>query len=141
MTEVGNFLVKTIEIPTPGRSISGISARRIRQDDGTCGALSPRPGGSVFAVSGTWKMDNSMRERQAAVLPQLVAGVSQNPGFVRGFWADDLDDPDVSVTFVVFETLDQARSFREAVMANAPAQVEVGVERAGLRIVEIQADA
>ena len=95
----------------------------------------------MFAVSGTWKMDNSMRERQAAVLPQLVAGVSQNPGFVRGFWADDLDDPDVSVTFVVFETLDQARSFREAVMANAPAQVEVGVERAGLRIVEIQADA
>ena len=95
----------------------------------------------MFAVSGTWKMDNSMRERQAAVLPQLVAGVSQNPGFVRGFWADDLDDPDVSVTFVVFETLDQARSFREAVMANAPAQVEVGIERAGLRIVEIQADA
>ena len=82
-----------------------------------------------------------MRERQAAVLPQLVAGVSQNPGFVRGFWADDLDDPDVSVTFVVFETLDQARSFREAVMANAPAQVKVGVERAGLRIVEIRADA
>jgi hypothetical protein len=95
----------------------------------------------VFAVSGTWKLDNSMRERQAAVLPQLVAGVRQNPGFVRGFWADDLEDPDVSVTFVVFETLDQARSFREAVMANAPAQVEVGVERAGLRIVEIQADA
>jgi len=95
----------------------------------------------VFAVSGTWKMDNSMRERQAAVLPQLVAGVRQNPGFVRGFWADDLEQPDLSVTFVVFETLDQARSFREAVMANAPAQVEVGIERAGLRIVEIQADA
>ena len=86
-------------------------------------------------------MDNSMRERQAAVLPHLVAGVRQNPGFVRGFWADDLDDPDVSVTFVVFETLDQAQSFREAVIANAPAQVEVGIERAGLRIVEIQADA
>ena len=95
----------------------------------------------MFAVSGSWRMDNSMRERQAAVLPQLVAGVSQNPGFVRGFWADDLDDPDVSVTFVVFETLDQAQSFREAVIANAPAQVEVGIERAGLRIVEIQADA
>ena len=95
----------------------------------------------MFAVSGTWKMDNSMRERQAAVLPQLVAGVKQNPGFVRGFWADDLEQPDLSVTFVVFETLDQARSFREAVIANAPAQVEVGVERARLRIVEIQADA
>ena len=95
----------------------------------------------MFAVSGTWKMDNSMRDRQAAGLPQLVAGVSRNPGFVRGFWADDLDEPDLSVTFVVFETLDQARSFREAVMANAPAQVEVGIEQAGLRIVEIQADA
>jgi hypothetical protein len=86
-------------------------------------------------------MDNSMREKQAAVLPALVAGVSQNPGFVRGFWADDLDEPDLSVTFVVFETLQQARGFRKAVMANAPAQVEVGIERAGLRIVEIQADA
>jgi hypothetical protein len=95
----------------------------------------------VFAVSGIWKMDNSMREKQAAVLPQLVAGVRRNPGFVRGFWADDLDEPDVSVTFVVFETLEQARGFREAVMANAPAQAEVGIERAGLRIVEIQADA
>ena len=86
-------------------------------------------------------MDNAMRERQTAVFPELVAGVSQNPGFVRGFWADDLDDPDLSVTFVVFETLDQARRFRDAVMANAPAQVEVGIERAGLRIVAIQADA
>ena len=86
-------------------------------------------------------MDNSMREKQAAVLPDLVAGVSRNPGFVRGFWADDLDEPDVSVTFVVFKTLQQARGFRDAVMANAPAQVEVGIERAGLRIVEIQADA
>jgi hypothetical protein len=95
----------------------------------------------MFADSGNWKMDNSMREMQAAVLPQLVAGVSRNPGFVRGFWADDLEEPDLSVTFVVFETLDQARSFREAVMANTPAQVEVGIERAGLRIVEIQADA
>ena len=86
-------------------------------------------------------MDNSMRERQAALLPQLVAGGSQNPGFVRGFWADDLDEPDLSVTFVVFETLDQAQRFREAVIANAPAQVEVGIERAGLRIVEIKVDA
>lgn len=95
----------------------------------------------MFAVSGTWKMDNSMREKQAAVLPQLVEGVRANPGFVRGFWADDVEEPDLSVTFVVFETLDQATRFREAVMANAPAQVEVGIERAGLRIVEIQANA
>ena len=95
----------------------------------------------MFAVAGTWKMDHSIREKQAAVLPELVAGVRQNPGFVRDFWADDLDEPDLSVRFVVFGILDRARSFRDAVMANAPAQVEVGIERAGLRIVEIQADA
>lgn len=95
----------------------------------------------MFAVAGTWRMDSTMREAQAAALPHLVAGVSSNPGFVRGFWADDVDDRELSVTFIVFETLDQARSFRDAVMANAPAQTEVGVERSGLRIVEVRADA
>ena len=95
----------------------------------------------MFAVAGTWNMDASMREMQKKVLPSLVEGVKENPGFVRGFWADDVDDPDRSVTFIVFETLEQAQGFRKAVLANAPAQQESGVERGALRIVEIQADA
>lgn len=95
----------------------------------------------MFAVTGTWSMDASLKEEQLRVLPILVEGVRQNPGFVRGFWADDLDDPSRSVTFIVFETLDQARGFREAVLQNAPAQTDVGVERGGLRIVEIRAEA
>lgn len=82
-----------------------------------------------------------MREQQAAMLPALVAGVSQNLGFVRGFWSEDVDDPTVSVTFTVFETRDQADAFREAVMANAPAQAESGVSRDELRIVRVTADA
>jgi len=86
-------------------------------------------------------MDAAMKEEQLHVLPMLVEGVRQNPGFVRGFWADDLDDPSQSVTFIVFETLDQTRGFREAVLRNAPAQTHVGVERGGLRIVEIRAEA
>jgi hypothetical protein len=86
-------------------------------------------------------MDAEMREQQEDMLPVLVEGVKQNPGFVRGFWASDLDQPEQSVTFVVFETLDQARGFREAVLANAPAQADVGVERGDLRIVEVRADA
>jgi hypothetical protein len=98
-------------------------------------------GDTVFAVAGTWNMDASMREMQKHVLPSLVEGVKQNPGFVRGFWADDLDDPDRSVTFIVFETLEQAQGFREAVLANAPAQQTSGVKRDDLRIVEVQADA
>ena len=95
----------------------------------------------MFAVAGTWKLDDFMREQQQRMLPKLVEGVKQNPGFVRGFWADDIDEPDQGVTFVVFETLDQAREFHDAVRANAPAQSEAGVERGQLRIVEIQADA
>ncbi len=95
----------------------------------------------MFAVAGTWNMDASMRQMQKQVLPTLVEGVKQNPGFVRGFWADDVDDPDRSVTFIVFETLEQAQGFRDAVLANAPAQQESGVDQADLRIVEIHADA
>ena len=86
-------------------------------------------------------MDANMRERQVEVLPALVAGVRQNDGFVRGFWTEDVDDSAVSLTFIVFETLEQARAFREAVLANAPTQAETGVARAGLRIVKVTADA
>jgi hypothetical protein len=86
-------------------------------------------------------MDDAMRQQQKVLLPRLVDGVKQNPGFVRGFWADDLDQPERSVTFIVFETLGQARDFREAVMANAPAQTDAGVERGELRILEVHADA
>lgn len=95
----------------------------------------------MFAVAGTWKMDAEMCEEQERVLPMLVEGVKGNPGFVRAFWADDLDERDRRVTFIVFETLDQARGFREAVPANAPAQADVGVERGELRIVKVRANA
>ena len=95
----------------------------------------------MFAVAGTWAMDTGMLERQAEMLPKLAAGVTQNEGFVRGFWSQDIDDPAVNVTYILFETLEQARSFRDAVFANAPAQAETGVHRSGLRIVEVKAEA
>ena len=95
----------------------------------------------MFAVVGTWTMDADMRERQSEALPALIAGVRQNAGFIRGFWTEDAKDPGVSVTFIVFETLEQARDFREAVLANAPAQTDAGVDRAGLRVVKVTADA
>jgi hypothetical protein len=86
-------------------------------------------------------MDEAMRRQQEVLLPRLVDGVKQSPGFVRGFWADDLDLPGRSVTFIVFETLDQARDFHAAVLANAPAQMDAGVEAGELRILEVHADA
>lgn len=95
----------------------------------------------MYAVAGTWRMDASMREHQAQALQAIVAGVRQSPGFVRGFWSRDVDEPDVNLTFIVFETLQQATEFRAAVEANAPAQAEAGVARTGLRIAEVSADA
>lgn len=82
-----------------------------------------------------------MLGRQAEMLRVLVSGVMQNEGFVRGFWSRDIDDPTVSVTFIVFETREQALSFREAVIANAPTQGEVSVQRASLRVLDVIADA
>jgi len=82
-----------------------------------------------------------MLERQADMLTPLVARAAQNAGFVRGYWSQDVDDPVVNNTFILFQTRDQAVAFRDAVLANAPAQAESGVERAGLRVVEIKAQA
>ena len=95
----------------------------------------------MFAVLGTWIRHDAMRATQEQALPNLVDGVKQNRGFVRGFWADDVDQSERSVTFIVFETIDQARAFRDAVLANAPTQSEVGVSRSDLHILKVQADA
>jgi hypothetical protein len=95
----------------------------------------------MFAVAGTWTMHSGMREIQKQALPALIDGVKKNPGFVRGYWTDDVEDPATSLTFIVFETLEQARSFRDAVIENAPGQADAGVERGGLRIVELIAEA
>lgn len=95
----------------------------------------------MFAVTGTWRMDTARAQERAAALPQLVAGVAQNEGFVRGYWSQDVDAPQDNVTFIVFETLEQAHAFRAAVLANAPTQASVGVQGAGLRIVEVMAQA
>ncbi|HVF20145.1 MAG TPA: antibiotic biosynthesis monooxygenase [Mycobacteriales bacterium] len=95
----------------------------------------------MYAVAGTWHMDPEMRKEQGAALQTIVAGVRQLPGFVRGFWSRDVDEPDLSLTYILFETLEQAEEFRRAVEANAPAQAESGVGRTGLRIAEVEADA
>ncbi len=95
----------------------------------------------MYAVAGTWRLDPSMRETQEHALQGIVAGVRQSPGFVRGFWSRDVDEPDVRLTSVVFETREQAIAFRSAVETNAPAQADSGVSRTGLRLAEVQADA
>ena len=82
-----------------------------------------------------------MAEEQEAGLPRIVDGVKGAPGFVRGFWARDLDGSGTNLTYIVFETLQQAEQFHRSVQANTPAQQQSGVERAELRILEVLADA
>jgi hypothetical protein len=98
-------------------------------------------GGIVFAAAGTWIRDDAMRSRQSQALPDLVNGVRQNPGFIRGFWANDLDEPEGRVTFIADDTIDQARAFRDAVVANAAMQTRLGMGRSELHILEVHADA
>jgi heme-degrading monooxygenase HmoA len=95
----------------------------------------------MFAVAGRWILDPAQAEQQSEALQRIVAGVQELPGFVRGFWSHDVAAPSVNVTFIVFETLDQAEGFRKAVEANAPAQEQVGVARNELRVVEVVAHA
>jgi len=98
-------------------------------------------GGIVFAVAGTWIRDDAMRSRPSQALPDLVNRLRQNPGFIRGFWANDLDEPEGRVTFIADDTIDQARAFRDAVVANAAMQTRLGMGRSELHILEVHADA
>ena len=95
----------------------------------------------MFAVVGRWTLDPAHADKQAESLQRIVEGVGQLPGFVRGYWSRDLAEPSLNVTYVVFETLEQAEEFRRAVQANAPAQEQTGVARDELRLVEILANA
>lgn len=95
----------------------------------------------MYAVAGRWSLDPSRAEEQQRALEGIVDGVKRSPGFVRGFWSQDADDPGVHLTYIVFETLQDARAFRSAVEANASAQAESGVQRDELRLVEVIADA
>lgn len=95
----------------------------------------------MFAVAGTWILDARLSEHQTEVLRPLVEHVRQHDGSVRGFWSHDVDQPTVALTFVVFQTHQQARASRNAAVANAPAQDDSAIEKTGLRIVDVQAEA
>ncbi len=95
----------------------------------------------MYAVAGRWTLAPSMSDRQDDALHGIVAGVRQLPGFVRGSWSRDVDDPSVDLTYIVFQTLAQAEAFRHAVEQNAPAQQASGVGRDELALVEIVVDA
>ncbi len=42
----------------------------------------------MFVVIGLWELDPDLREMQRQVLDGIVAGVSQAPDIVKGYWAE-----------------------------------------------------
>jgi hypothetical protein len=56
-------------------------------------------------------MDPSLRELQKQLLEGIVAGVSQAPGIVQGYWAEGISDPPRSHTFIVFADRASAEAF------------------------------
>jgi hypothetical protein len=93
----------------------------------------------MFAVAGRWMLDTSMSDQRNEGLRGIVAGVRQLPGFVHGFWSADTSDPSVNLTYIVFETKEQAEDFGRAVADDTAAQTASGVTLDELRIVEILA--
>ena len=93
----------------------------------------------MFAVMGTWTMDQSHRERQRAMLhDHIVPGVRQAGGLINGYWSDD-PNSDRSFTFIVFDTREAADAFASSVRGNSEAQRESGVTMIDLVILDITA--
>ncbi|MEV0425163.1 hypothetical protein [Micromonospora sp. NPDC050495] len=69
---------------------------------------------------------------RAAQFAHMAEVTRQFPGFVRGWWGADGDEPDRSHALVVLDTLEHARALRQTVEENVP-----GVR---LRLMEIGAE-
>ncbi|MCW2811111.1 MAG: hypothetical protein JWP61_1569 [Friedmanniella sp.] len=94
----------------------------------------------MFAVIGEWRMDPARGGDQAAGLEGIVAGVSQLPGLVAGYWTGAGGER-VSRTFIVFEDRAGADRFATAVRGNLHNQLEAGVENLSLVVAEVVAHA
>jgi hypothetical protein len=66
----------------------------------------------MSAVAGRWILEPSLSGRQGGALDGIVAGVRELPGFVRGFWARDVADPSINLTYVVVTTRRPSRPHR-----------------------------
>ena len=90
----------------------------------------------MYVVIGSWRMSPDLVDAQRAGLEGIVAGVSQLPGLVTGFWTSSGEGLD-SRTFIVFESLDAAEAFASSVRGNLDNQRAAGVANVSLTVEEI----
>ena len=93
----------------------------------------------MFVVIGLWELDPELREMQRQILDGIVAGVSQAPGIVKGYWAEGTSEPPRSHTFIVFSDRVSAEAFADDVRGNIENQARAGVTNLSLDLAEISA--
>jgi hypothetical protein len=93
----------------------------------------------MFAVIGVWEMEPLLASAQQASLPQLVAGVRQAPGLVKGYWTAD-ETSSISHTFILFSDRQSAESFAAIVRGNVENQARAGVRNISLDLTEVSAE-
>jgi hypothetical protein len=93
----------------------------------------------LFVVIGVWELDPKLRAMQRQLLDGIVAGVSQAPGIVKGYWAEGTADPPRSHTFIVFDDRASAEAFASDVRGNIDNQARAGVTNISLDLAEVSA--
>ena len=92
----------------------------------------------MFAVIGEWRTTPELTDEQQSGLRKIVAGVSQLPGLVAGYWTGGIDGAS-SHTFIVFDDAAAAEAFASDVRGNIENQRRAGVENVSLTVEEVAA--
>ena len=92
----------------------------------------------MFAVIGEWRMSPELDDDQHTGLQRVVAGVSQLPGLVAGYWTGAADGAS-SHTFIIFGEAAAAHAFASDVRGNIENQRRAGVGNVSLVIEEVTA--
>jgi hypothetical protein len=72
-------------------------------------------------------------DQRSAQFTHMAEVTRQSPGFVRGWWGADDDDPELSHALVVLDTLDDARALKRMVEANVTG-VRLGLMEIGVAV-------
>ena len=84
----------------------------------------------MFAIIGEWPVEAELDPQQLA---HIAANVRQQPGFVRGYWAQEPDNVALAHAVVILEDEANAKTMAEGVKAAIPS--------ASLRIMRVLAEA
>ena len=87
-------------------------------------------GALLFAIIGEWPVEAELDPQQLA---HIAANVRQQPGFVRGYWAQEPDNVALAHAVVILEDEANAKTMAEGVKAAIPS--------ASLRIMRVLAEA